>query len=565
MPFRALGLAFAAVLLTAAPAHAAGLTATPNPVDFGQVPAGSAKTLDVVVTNTDAASANVKITISAGTQFVLQGSPVTCVLDQNDACTVHVRYTASDQPVDNDACHAQDQIQLARKVDAPLTGRSGPPDCPPTGPAPEECGHERFITVADPLNETQQTASANWNFTIATDWDDIGCVDPPEGSPNPGAFVSIAPSVLDMDQTGLGSFLSMSEADFTASSVPKSFRLALGAKTITRESRNSTNQTLLTAAGKMLTNEGDFRPGNGLYYGGRLSCRVNKVGLNLVSTAPHVLCRNQKEGSGYSDLKQTMKDKLSELYTVLDNANVCYALTSGKRSAADQQELRDDWHDIADKPAGDTRSQADICAALTPRFIQCPTDWTAAGVAKGGPAGAGNSRHNVGEAVDLRLSFGAVTGNFDPTPSQRKDDIRSHFKGLVNEVDDLCESPSSDPGHIELPYKTDGEAEPSCHFVDAARAFAKKKRRARRLPKGQAVAKAFAAADKFGRRYVGREAEDIYLDWAAGRCKKGRRSTLCKLDILGEAAHQFTCHTKLVVTGRKRLRVDVLGLKTRCR
>ena len=101
---------------------------------------------------------------------------------------------------------------------------------------------------------------------------------------------------------------------------------------------------------------------------------------------------------------------------MLDDANVCYALTSGKRSAADQQELRDDWHDIADKPAGDTRSQADICAALTPRFIQFPTDWTAAGVAKGGPAGAGNSRHNVGEAVDLRLSFGAVTGNFDPTP-----------------------------------------------------------------------------------------------------------------------------------------------------
>ena len=194
-------------LLTAAPAQAAGLTATPNPVDFGQVPAGSTKTLDVVVTNTDAASANVKITISAGTQFVLQGSPVNCVLGQNDACTVHVRYTASDQPADNGTLHAQDQIQLARKVDAPLTGRSGPPDCPPTGPAPEECGHERFITVADPLNETQQTATANWNFTIATDWDDIGCVDPPEGSPNPGAFVSIAPSVLDMDQTGLGSFL----------------------------------------------------------------------------------------------------------------------------------------------------------------------------------------------------------------------------------------------------------------------------------------------------------------------------------------------------------------------
>ena len=345
-------------------------------------------------------------------------------------------------------------------MDVPLTGRSGPPDCPPTGPAPEECGHERFITVADPLNETQQTATANWNFTIATDWDDIGCVDPPEGSPNPGAFVSIAPSVLDMDQTGLGSFLSMSEADFTAGGVPKSFRLALGAKTITRDSRNGANQTLLTAAGKMLTNEGDFRPGNGLYYGGRLSCRVNEVAFDLVSTAPHVLCRNQKEGSGYSDLKQTMKDKLAELYTVLDNANVCYALTSGKRSAADQQELRDDWHDIADKPAGDTRSQADICAALTPRFIQCPTDWTAAGVAKGGPAGPGNSRHNVGEAVDLRLSFGAVTGNFDPTPSQRKEDIRSHFKGLVNQVDDLCESPSSDPGHIELPYKTAGEPRP---------------------------------------------------------------------------------------------------------
>ena len=565
MPLRALGLALAAVLLTAAPAQAAGLTATPNPADFGEVPAGTTKTLDVVVTNTDAASANVKITISAGMQFVLQGSPVTCLLDQNETCTVHVRYTPSDQPVDNGTLHAADQIQLARKVDVPLTGRSGPPDCPPTGPAPEECGHERFITVADPLNETQQTASDSWNFTIATDWDDIGCVDPPEGSPNPGAFVSIAPSVLDMDQTGLGSFLSMSEADFTAGGVPKSYRLALGAKTITRDSRNGANKTLLSAAGQMLTHEGDFRPGNGLYYGGRLSCRVNDVAFDLVSTAPHVLCRNQKEGPGYSDLTQTMKDKLAELYTVLEAANVCYALTSGNRSVAAQQELRDDWHDIADRPAGDTRSQADICAALTPRFIQCPTSWNAAGVARGGPAAPGSSRHNFGQAADLRLSFGTLTGNFDPNDSQRKEDIRSHFTALVDQVDNLCESPSVDPGHIELPYKTAGELAPRCHFVDSARAFATKKRRARRLPKGPAVAKAFAAADKFGRRFVGRKAEDIYLDWAVGRCKKGRHSTLCKLDILGEAAHQFTCHTRLVVTGRKRLHVDVLGRKTRCR
>ena len=50
MPLRALGLAFAAVLLTAAPAQAA-LTATPNPVDFGEVPVGSTKQLEVVVKN----------------------------------------------------------------------------------------------------------------------------------------------------------------------------------------------------------------------------------------------------------------------------------------------------------------------------------------------------------------------------------------------------------------------------------------------------------------------------------------------------------------------------------
>ena len=565
MPLRALGLAFVAVLLTAAPAQAAGLTANPNPVDFGEVPAGSSKTLPVVVKNTDAASANVKITITAGTQFVLQGSPITCQLGPNETCSVNVRYTPSDQPVDNGTLHAADQIQLARKLDVPLTGRSGPPECPPTGPAPEECGKERFITVGDPLNETQQTETANWSFTIATDWDDIGCVDPPEGSPNPGAFVSIAPSVLDMGQTGLGSFLSMSEAVFTRDGVPKSFRLALGAKTITRDSRNGANKTLLRAAGDMLTNEDDFRPGNGLYYGGRLSCRVNEVAFDLVSTQPHVLCRNQKEGPGYSDLTQTMKDKLAELYTVLDQANVCYALASGNRSVAAQQQLRDDWHDIADMPDGDTRTPAEICAALTPRFIQCPTAWTAAGVARGGPAAPGNSRHNVGQAADLRLSFGALTGNFDPTTSQRKEDIRSHFTALVDQVDNLCESPSVDPGHIELPYKTADEVAPRCHFVDAARAFQRKKRRARRLPKGPAVAKAFAAANKFGRRFVGRNAEDIYLDWAVGRCKKGRHSTLCKLDILGEAAHQFTCHTKLVVTGSKRLRVDVLGRKTRCR
>lgn len=564
MPLRALGLAFAAALLTAAPAQAA-LTATPNPVDFGEVPVGSTKQLEVVVKNTDATPASVKITITAGTQFVLQGAPISCQLDQNESCAMNVRYTSSDQPVDNGTLHVADQIQIARKLDVPLTGRSGPPDCPPTGPAPEECGQERFITVADPLNETQQTASDNWNFTIATDWDDIGCVDPPAGSPSPGAFVSIAPSVLDMAQTGLGSFLSMSEADFTRDGAPKSFRLALGAKTITRDSRNGANKTFLTAAGQMITNQGDFEPGNGLYYGGRLSCRVGAVAFDLVSTQPHVLCRNQKEGPGYSDLTQTMKDKLAELYTVLERANVCHALTSGNRSAAAQQELRDDWHDIADSPAGDTRTEAQICAALTPRFLQCPNSWTAAGVARGGPAAPGTSRHEVGQAADLRLSFGAVTGNFDPTSNERKEDIRSHFTALVDQVDNLCESPARDPGHIELPYKTPNEVAPRCHFVDTARAFTAKKRRAKRRPKAPAVAKAFAAADKFGRRFIGRKAEDIYLDWAVGRCKKGRHSTLCKLDVLGEAAHQFTCHAKLVVTGSKRLRVDVLGRKTRCR
>ena len=564
MLLRALGLAFAAVLLTAAPAQAA-LTATPNPVDFGEVPVGSTKSLEVVVKNTDAASASVKITITAGTQFVLQGAPISCQLDQNETCAMNVRYTSSDQPVDNGTLHVADQIQVARKLDVPLTGRSGPPDCPPTGPAPEECGKERFITVDDPQGETQQTASANWDFTIATDWDDIGCVDPPEGSPNPGAFVSIAPSVLDMNQTGLGSFLGMSESAFTRDGAPKSFRLALGAKTITRDSRNGANKTFLKAAGEMLTNEGDFRPGNGLYYGGRLSCRVDATAFDLVNTQPHVLCRNQKEGPGYGDLTQTMKDKLAELYAVLDQANVCYALTSGSRSTAAQQELRDDWHDIADRPAGDTRTVPEICAELTPRFIQCPNAWTTAGVARGGPAAPGNSRHNADQAADLRLGFGAVTGNFDPTSTQRKEDIRSHFKALVDQVDNLCESPTVDPGHIELPYKTDDEVAPRCHFVDAARAFEAKKRRAKRRPKAPAVAKAFAAADKFGRRFVGRKAEDIYLDWAVRRCKKGRRSTLCNLDVLGESAHQFTCHAKLVVTGRKRLRVDVLGRKTRCR
>jgi hypothetical protein len=51
--------------------------------------------------------------------------------------------------------------------------------------------------------------------------------------------------------------------------------------------------------------------------------------------------------------------------------------------------------------------------------------------------------------------------------------------------------------------------------------------------------------------------------WAAAR--RAATSTLCKLDVLGEAAHQFTCHAKLIVTGSKRPRVDVLGRKTRCR
>ena len=55
----------------------------------------------------------------------------------------------------------------------------------------------------------------------------------------------------------------------------------------------------------------------------------------------------------------------------------------------------------------------------------------------------------------------------------------SPWTTLVDQVDILCESPTADPGHIELPYKKTGEIASRCHFVDAARAITKK-RRARR-------------------------------------------------------------------------------------
>lgn len=195
---------------------------------------------------------------------------------------------------------------------------------------------------------------------------------------------------------------------------------------------------------------------------------VNKVRVRLkdlcgggASSSDLRLVYNQrckfrkKTGNGYADLRPAMKAALDRLYRVLEGEdyNACYKFTSGFRSQEKQDKLYERWHEIADKPKGDTRTDVQIHNQLKAAgFAQLPTGYkpkNAAGVrvAKGGPAKV--SRHTSGLAADVTVLF----------PDKRN---LGKYQAAAADAG-LCGPPKSDPVHVETPYSEDG-GPVLCHF-----------------------------------------------------------------------------------------------------
>jgi hypothetical protein len=164
-----------------------------------------------------------------------------------------------------------------------------------------------------------------------------------------------------------------------------------------------------------------------------------------------------KTGAGYAGLRPEMKVALDRLYFELeDRHNACYKFSSGFRSQAKQTQLFNRWHDIADKPRGDTRTGDQIHSQLAAAgFAQFPKGYKAANaaglrVAKGGPARV--SRHTSGLAADLTVLF----------PEQK--DLGEYQDAAAKAG--LCGPPASDPVHVEMPYRRDG-GPLRCHFPES--------------------------------------------------------------------------------------------------
>jgi hypothetical protein len=188
-----------------------------------------------------------------------------------------------------------------------------------------------------------------------------------------------------------------------------------------------------------------------------------KASATITFDAQPNLCETRKKtGPGYHKLTHEMKAALRRLYNALDAISACYHFTLGWRSQEYQDQLRKDWHDIADKKKDDKRSYDEICQALhdSPRdFGQCPTpksdawkppDAQGLRVAKGGPAK--HSRHTEGEAADITVKF----------PTHKK---LAKYQDAAREAG-LCGPPESDASHVELPYKKKPKAEVRCHFPE---------------------------------------------------------------------------------------------------
>lgn len=419
-----------------------------------------------------------------------------------------------------------------------------------------------------------------WPFSFNASWEDEACTDPSSGSIDPLAY-----AVIGTDRGRLATLLKAPQARLAsyAEFGPNAFHLGARAngRKITGQSKSERGTRFQPAASRLHVRNGRrMDVGDGLFYGARIACKTRQgSGYRVETAAPRVLCRNRARlpGEGWSKLTDDMKAKLDQLFALLRGDGVCFGLKQGYRTKDKQQEIHDRWHEIADRPNPADRTQ-DTLDALCPNgvagngplrgFMQCPTRWNGHGVADNGPSSGGDSRHNAGEAADLKLAFGSKTGKFDPDAAQRKSDIGRFLNSYIARVPGLCPTPvRRDPGHVELPW---GQP-PACRFTDrprTRRARAGRAVAAARKPRRVSVSNtdALAAVNAFARAFVERSFMDDYVDWAAGPCRGRGKQLRCKLTVHAEGARRYACRAQVGVRRKgKRLAALVYGRKTRCR
>lgn len=206
----------------------------------------------------------------------------------------------------------------------------------------------------------------------------------------------------------------------------------------------------------------------------------NVMVVELPAKAPLPSCSNRTGGAGYSDLSDPMKESLGKLYAALDGADACYTYNSGYRSHKDQARLFRKWHLIArNKGPNDHRTcakvRAQLVAAGLRNELKCRNNYiyrNRNGVARGGPARPGTSRHEFREAADLNVWFpvdekltkcaeGFSTGSKSAPIKQRCPSLAR--LRLAATSSGLCGPSAGDRVHVELPYVKRGKS--GCHFV----------------------------------------------------------------------------------------------------
>jgi hypothetical protein len=191
---------------------------------------------------------------------------------------------------------------------------------------------------------------------------------------------------------------------------------------------------------------GDLNP-DGSHIG---NCQASAFSPSVTFTVPRGCpSLSTRTGPGYNDLNGQMKSALSRLFTNLDAIGACYKWIIGFRNESYQQDLYDRWHAIADHNQGNPK----VCSSeKAAHFAQCPTGYQPNGMARGGPAKPGKSRHEHHEAADITVRF---------PPSFEENTVRYRAAGAAA---GLCGPPASDPVHGELPYVRAPETVARCHF-----------------------------------------------------------------------------------------------------
>jgi len=302
-------------------------------------------------------------------------------------------------------------------------------------------GGDLKINVGEATNEDQGGPSGTWNPSFPVSWQDKPCTDPPADTNDPRAYV-----VAGANKGALTSLLGTAEESLSSAPGFSGTNVKLTKSISAITAATPKWQPAMATA----TKPKGIGVGRGVFYGARIACKKPDSGGKFAVAKSEVLplChdRSSLDGESWTGLKPEMRDALDRLWKILRPLHACYSPSSGFRSQATQDGLRKHWHDIADHPQGDRRTDAQIHTALqSAGFAQDPAGYQAPDtsgerVAKGGPALF--SMHSSGVAADVHVEF-SDTGVFEQSLAKLQ---------AAAAAAGLCGPPASDVVHVELPF-----------------------------------------------------------------------------------------------------------------